>query len=69
MSFCYSLTLTSLYDHTPLPACLSRVPGGVPRPDTWLDAVQGTTGETLACMTTSLSGLEHKVHIILNKVS
>lgn len=54
---------------THLPTCLSRVPGGVPRPDTWLDAVQGTTGETLACMTTSLSGLEHKVHIILNKVS
>jgi hypothetical protein len=28
----------------------------------------GTTGETLACMTQSLMGLDHKVHIILNKV-
>ena len=30
-------------------------------------AWQGTTGETLACMTQSLMGLDHKVHIILNK--
>lgn len=28
----------------------------------------GTTGETLACLTTSLSGVNHKLHIILNKV-
>eukprot|EP01138_Halocafeteria_seosinensis_P015039 gb/GECG01015351.1/.p1 GENE.gb/GECG01015351.1/~~gb/GECG01015351.1/.p1 ORF type:complete len:561 (+),score=54.51 gb/GECG01015351.1/:1-1683(+) len=28
----------------------------------------GTTGETLACMTNSLVGLDHKLHIIMNKV-
>ena len=28
----------------------------------------GTTGETLACLTQSLAGLDHKLHIILNKV-
>ena len=28
----------------------------------------GTTGETLGCLTHSLSGLEHKTHIVLNKV-
>ncbi|KAJ1639551.1 hypothetical protein T492DRAFT_623533 [Pavlovales sp. CCMP2436] len=28
----------------------------------------GTTGETLECLTTSLSGVNHKLHIILNKV-
>lgn len=30
--------------------------------------MQGTTGETLACMTNSLVGLDHKLHIIMNKV-
>jgi len=28
----------------------------------------GTTGETLACLTNSLAGMDHKLHIILNKV-
>ena len=28
----------------------------------------GTTGETLECLTTSLSGMEHKLHIVMNKV-
>ena len=28
----------------------------------------GTTGETLECLTSSLSGLEHKLHIVMNKV-
>jgi len=28
----------------------------------------GTTGETLACLTKSLAGMDHKLHIILNKV-
>lgn len=28
----------------------------------------GTTGETLECLTTSLSGVEHKLHIVMNKV-
>lgn len=28
----------------------------------------GTTGETLGCLTHSLAGLEHKTHIVLNKV-
>ena len=27
----------------------------------------GTTGETLACLTSSLAGLDHKTHILLNK--
>lgn len=29
---------------------------------------QGTTGETLSTLTNSLTGLDHKLHIILNKV-
>ena len=29
----------------------------------------GTTGETLSTLTNSLAGLDHKLHIILNKVS
>ena len=28
----------------------------------------GTTGETLECLTTSLAGMEHKLHIVMNKV-
>ena len=28
----------------------------------------GTTGETLECLTTSLAGTEHKLHIVMNKV-
>ena len=28
----------------------------------------GTTGETLQCLTTSLTGKEHKLHIVMNKV-
>lgn len=28
----------------------------------------GTTGETLECLTTSLAGMEHKMHIVMNKV-
>lgn len=28
----------------------------------------GTTGETLECLTTALAGVNHKLHIILNKV-
>ena len=28
----------------------------------------GTTGETLQCLTSSLRGTEHKLHIVMNKV-
>ena len=29
----------------------------------------GTTGETLQCLTSSLRGTEHKLHIVMNKVA
>lgn len=63
MSSCSSLTQTNLC----VGGC-ARPPCCATRHHPRLSPPQGTTGETLAIMTNSLVGLDHKLHIVLNKV-